>query len=420
MARRPGRSESWLVLDELRMVPRGLAALIVLGAAVVTVLVFSGLDALAGGGGSTKAPRAVPVRHGGQDLPSRGPQTSSPPAPNTGSSQAAPKPAVANLVGQRIMVGLRGTDPTSALLNDIRTGMVGGIILFPADGATVLAPGDVRTAVSRMQQVARQGSNRPLLIATDQEGGEVARLPGPPSVAPSEMKSPSEANQQGLATGHYLHRLGINVNLAPVLDLGLPDSFVQKRTFSSDPGFVAALGNEFASGLIAGGVAATAKHFPGLGHATADTDVERSVVQGQGQQDLVPFNQVIDGQSASHLLVMLSTAIYPNYDSQNAAAWSPQIIQGLLRHHLNFGGVTITDDLSSAGVASMLSTPQAAVAAAEAGADEILIGDPTQFQASYHALLRAAKDRQLSLASLKDADHRIQALKSAVASSRVP
>ncbi len=236
-------------------------------------------------------------------------------------------------------------------------------------------------------------------------------------MSPPEIKDPGAAEKEGLATGRYLRGLGINVNLAPVLDLGLTGSFVaqQGRTFSSNPGIVAALGNGFASGLIAGGVGATAKHFPGLGHATADTDTGRSVVKGQDQQDLVPFGQAIDNQPANQFLVMLSTAIYPNYDAHNPAAWSPKIVQGLLRHQLHFEGVAITDDLSSKGVQSMMSTPEAAVAAARAGADEILIGNPNEFRTSYDALLQAARQGQLSSGSLKAAHQRIQALKRKVA-----
>jgi beta-N-acetylhexosaminidase len=203
-----------------------------------------------------------------------------------------------------------------------------------------------------------------------------------------------------------------------VLDLGLSGSFVaqQGRTFSADPGKDAAVGNGFATGLIDGGVAATAKHFPGLGHANVSTDTGRSVVQKAGYQDLIPFQQAVRFQQANRLLVMTSTAIYPAYDSRNPAAWSPTIIKGLLRERLGFGGVVITDDLSSPGVKSMMSTPDATVAAARAGADEILISaQPDELRPAYAALLAAARSGQLRETSLRAANQRIQRLKHAIA-----
>jgi beta-N-acetylhexosaminidase len=417
------------VLDRLRSWPRGVFVLLVLGTALVAAAGL-GLFVLSGGEGAKRAtsvgttpnrdPSHIELKQPETahdqtiDLKQQGTAHDRPSAP----PHSAPPRGLAAMVGQRLTVGIFGTTPSPALLDYVREGMVGGVVLFPASGERSLLPNAARTAVARLQEAAKEGSNPPLLVAIDQEGGAVKRLPGPPTLAPPAVSSPVEAQRQGLATGHFLNGLGINVDLAPVLDLGLPGSFVaqQGRTFSSDPGKDAAVGNGFATGLIDSGVAATAKHFPGLGHANANTDTGRSVVERVGNHDLIPFQQAIRFQPADRLLVMLSTAIYPAYDGRNPGAWSPTIINGLLRERLDFDGVVITDDLSSPGVKSMMSTPDATVAAAKAGADEMLISaQPDELRPAYAALLAAARSGQLQQTSLRAANQRIQRLKHAIA-----
>jgi beta-N-acetylhexosaminidase len=226
------------------------------------------------------------------------------------------------------------------------------------------------------------------------------------------MDRPAVALGQGLATGKYLAGLGVNLDLAPVLDVPSSAGSVigqQGRAFSSSPAAVSALGTAFAQGLADGGVAATAKHFPGLGQADADTDLGRSVVSGFMNSDLTPFRAAIAGGVPA---VMTSTAIYPRYDRRNPAAWSPAIVGDLLRRQLGFKGVVITDDLASPGVRSMTSTAEAAVASAKAGGDIALIAsDPSEVEPTYRELFNAARSGSLPFHDLLASYRRITRLK---------
>jgi beta-N-acetylhexosaminidase len=122
----------------------------------------------------------------------------------------------AKLVGQTIMTGFAGTSPDAALLARIRAGQVGGLILF---GANITSPDAARALIAQLQRAAAAGGNPPLLIAVDQEGGLVRRFPdGPPDLAPAQMATAAVSRSEGLATARYLRPLGVNVDLAPVVD----------------------------------------------------------------------------------------------------------------------------------------------------------------------------------------------------------
>src|SRR5580765_268455 len=126
----------------------------------------------------------------------------------------------AQLVGQTIMTGFAGTRPSAQLLGRIRRGEVGGVILF---GGNIASDAAAQSLVSRLQAAASSGGNPPLLVAVDQEGGPVRRLPeGPPADAPAQMRSAAQAGTEGAAAGSFLKRLGIDVDLAPVVDTPLP------------------------------------------------------------------------------------------------------------------------------------------------------------------------------------------------------
>jgi beta-N-acetylhexosaminidase len=189
--------------------------------------------------------------------------------------------ALERLVGQKIMTGIDGAAPGASLLGRVRAGEVGGVILF---GQNTTSTAQVARTVAELQTAAKAGGNPPLLIATDQEGGMVKRLPGPPDVAPAEMGSAADARSEGAATGAYLRRLGVDVDLAPVLDTpNAPSSWLGTRAFSRDPEINARLGPAFVAGLQSAHVAATAKHFPGLGTARATTDTADVVLTSSKQ-----------------------------------------------------------------------------------------------------------------------------------------
>jgi beta-N-acetylhexosaminidase len=325
--------------------------------------------------------------------------------------QVARGPSPDKLLGQRIMVGFSGTSAPSWLLRAVRAGHVGSVILF---GSNIGSRQQLRALTSSLQRAARNGHNPPLLIAVDQEGGQVKRLPnGPPTLsAPQIARSGSVriAASQGRATGSYLKGLGITWDLAPVVDVPtFPGAFIwrQGRAFSFSAVAVSKYATAFALGLQRAHVAATAKHFPGLGSAAVDTDNkldELRPTRGQRRAALEPYSALIPHGLDS---IMVTTAGFPAYDHTGApAALSRPIIQGLLRGDLHFGGVVITDAL---GTPTGHDEITAGVLAARAGADILLYTDSAPGELS--ALERALGRRQMSVGDAAASYRRILALK---------
>jgi beta-N-acetylhexosaminidase len=297
--------------------------------------------------------------------------------------------SVNKLLGQRIMVGFSGTQPSPSLLNAIKAGDVGSVILFSEN---IVSRSQTQSLTGELQRAARAGHNPKLLIATDQEGGEVKRLANaPPNLSPPQIVATghvSTATGQGQATGSTLRDWGINMDLAPVADVPtFRGAFIaqESRAFSSHPVTVSSDASAFAFGLQSRRVAATAKHFPGLGTAPINTDDERQELHPSSKQlkaALQPYRAMIPkGLDA----VMIAMAGFPAYDhSGTVAALSSPIINGLLRGRLKFAGVTITDAL---GESSGHDGKTAGVLAASAGADILLYSDSAPGEL---AALRAA------------------------------
>jgi YVTN family beta-propeller protein len=318
---------------------------------------------------------------------------------------------LAKLVGQTVMGRVDGTVASADFLARVRRGEVGGVILF---GNSFTSLAGLRALVASLQRAAKQGGNPPLLIATDQEGGIVKRLPnGPPTRSARELgaQGAAAARDEGAATGRYLRSLGIDVDLAPVLDVpSSPSNFLGSRAFGSDPATVARVGGAFARGLQSARVAATAKHFPGLGTAGANTDLGQVTIgstKANLTRRLAPFRTAVrDGTK----LVMVSNAAYPALDhARLPASISPGIVAKLLRGRLGFRGVVVTDAISAPGPAAYR---DAAVRAVKAGVDIVLFTDnEAQAAAGFRSVLEAARRGQLGRAKLRQAYDRVLALK---------
>src|SRR4051812_10318290 len=342
------------------------------------IVLFVVLAALAAGCGA--------ARPGGSDA-ERSPER----------SQAAPP--LSRAVGRKIVTGMAGTFPSRSLRARVRKGQVGGVILFGPN----VGPGLGR-AIDSLQRAARAGGNPPLLVAVDQEGGEVKRLASlPPSRAPADMTA-ATAGPEGAATGRALRARGINTNLAPVADVN-HGSFLGRRSFGSDPGAVATAACAFAGALRTAGVNATLKHFPGLGRTTQNTDLHEVSVGASAaalRAALEPYRRC----GASTRLVMLSNATYPALDARRPAVLSHRIVTTLLRGELGFTGVTISDSLAAPGVSS----PSVAVRATRAGVDLLLYVDERASARGYRELLRAARAGRVSRAAVLASAARIDAL----------
>jgi beta-N-acetylhexosaminidase len=326
-----------------------------------------------------------------------------------------PRP-VARVAGQSVMVRMEGR-ATEDLLTRARAGEIGGVVLFPPSG---IAGERLAAELKRLQTAAREGGNPRLLVAIDQEGGIVERLPAlPPQLSPYTIAQNDDrqaALLEGRATGFQLREIGIDVNLAPVLDVPLTeDQFMAPRAFGSTPQQVERLGLAFAAGQRREAVAATAKHFPGLGRAIENTDFAPTAVQTSRaglRADLAPFQAAID-QGIE--LVMLSSAAYPALGARGPAVLSPAVVMDLLRTDMGFTGATISDDLLAPAIASEYPRRGAAVRASAAGVDVLLFAAHDAPGIS-SALAGAVRTGQLDEARLRASCERIVALKERLAS----
>jgi beta-N-acetylhexosaminidase len=344
----------------------------------------------------------------------RTPARASTTTPHTTTTTPAPRPtttvSVRKLIGQKIMVGFRGQAvPPLALLAAIRTGKVGGVILFSENTGDAQGYAGV---VQKLQHAAAAGHNPPLLISIDQEGGTVRRIANAPpteSAAAMGAAGPHIARAQGVATGKALHKLGINVDLAPVSDVpDSPSTFLGSRAFGTRVPTVGAAATAFASGLQSVGVAATAKHYPGLGTiGLANTDTSVVTVKtslGELTARAKPFHQVV---AAGARLVMVSNAIYPTLDPSAPAVLSRTIVTDRLRKFLE-NGVIISDGLEVPVMARYGS--RVPVLASRAGVDILLYAD-TNARGAFDTMLAANKHGQLPTSVLQASYRRIVALK---------
>jgi beta-N-acetylhexosaminidase len=320
-------------------------------------------------------------------------------------------------VGQRVVASMPGTALPDELARAIRRGRVAGVILFSRN---IASRAQLRALTDRMQLERRRGPRTlrdlPLLVLIDQEGGLVKRLPGAPTRSPAQLGQlgdPALARAEGVATARGLRGVGVNVDLAPVLDVGLPASSVAQlgRTYGSTPPPVVALGGAFAEGLAAGGVLACAKHFPGLGRGVVNQDdrINRiaAPLAALRRVDEAPFRALARREIA---LMMVSSAVYPAL-SERPALFSSRVVTGELRGAVGFHGVSITDDLEVRALAH-LSPERKALAAVRAGNDLLLFAQSAAAaQRGTRALVGAARAGALSRPAIDAGADRVLALR---------
>ncbi len=259
--------------------------------------------------------------------------------------------------GIHLMVGFRGVRLEEELEGLIRDHHIGGAVLFRRN---IENPEQLRELVRSARECARRHLGRPILLAVDQEGGPVQRLKSPPfERLPSARALANEGRESvrgwAATAARELKSFGMHINLAPVLDV-LPEDhsehFMAERCLGSDPLQVAELGCAWIEALQQEGVSATAKHFPGLGHAQSDPHHYATVIQwaneASTERDLEPFRQAV--AHGVHC-VMTSHSLYPAVDAEWPATLSPTLCSQWLRHRLGFDGVLLSDDLDMAAVA---------------------------------------------------------------------
>ena len=314
-------------------------------------------------------------------------------------------------IGQLFIVGFQGTEPdgeTRALLEAIRPG---GFLLYQRN---IESFDQIYDLTSRLREMS---AIHPLL-AIDHEGGRVDRMKHIFSIMPSMAElagagtAPLRAGARIIAA--ELAATGLNLDLAPVLDLRLPGSIFAERCLASEPAEVARLAAAFIEELSKRGIFTCAKHFPGLGGATVDPHfslphIERTKRQLQ-QEDAVPFTKVFDHAD----MVMISHAHYHGMGDEKPipAFLSTRLVDGFLRKRLGYQGLAITDDLTMGAVTSIGLTPELFLKAFETGTDLLLFSQTTPLlHRAYKTILSEARKSEALRGRVDESVNRILNLK---------
>ena len=256
------------------------------------------------------------------------------------------------MAGQRLMVGFDGTELSADVKFLIKDLHVGGLILFTRNIET---PEQVRHLCLSCQKYAESCGEPALFIAVDQEGGTVSRLKSPFTEfsGNAHMQGREDAVAFARISARELLDVGINMNMAPVLDVAIDPraSIMKDRAFGSDAEWVSRLGMAVIHHLQEGGVMSVAKHFPGIGRTTLDSHLNRPFLETNAEDlaaiDLAPFQEAIKKGVAG---MMLSHICYRSLDDQRPASLSKKIARDLLRHRLGYDGVVMTDDLDMGAI----------------------------------------------------------------------
>lgn len=323
-------------------------------------------------------------------------------------------------VGQRILLAFEGKDrPSDEIIYGLRMYRAAGITLFRS--LNIDSPAQVRALTGQLQALAREAGLPPLLIAADQEGGQLMAVGGathlPGNMALGAAGSVELARQAGEVLGRELAAMGINVDYAPCVDVNLnPNNpVVGVRSFGDDPQQVARLGAAMVEGIQSQYVAATAKHFPG--HGDADVDSHHGLpsvphsMERLRRVELPPFEGSI---RAGVRLIMTAHLALPALDGPQAppATLSEKILGDLLRRQLGFNGLIVTDAMDMLAIQQGERLGQEAVRAVNAGADLVLLTrDATDHERVYNALVRAAREGGLDREAASASAQRIGALK---------
>jgi beta-N-acetylhexosaminidase len=283
---------------------------------------------------------------------------------------------LAQKAGQRLMAGFDGKALNADLKFLIQTLKVGGIILFSRN---LGPPEDIRQLCGDVQEYAGSTGQPPLLIAIDQEGGQVARLkapffsefPGNPA-----LKTREDAIHFAGVTASELRSIGVNMNYAPVLDVTRPDipGIMAGRSFGNDPHQVAALGTAVIETLEENNILSVAKHFPGIGRTVLDSHLDLPVVKEELAEldscDLIPFQAAIKSGVSG---IMLSHILYEKLDPLWPASLSVFIARDLLRVRMQYTGLVMTDDLDMGAITRHYALDSAIDQALSSEIDQILI-----------------------------------------------
>lgn len=355
-------------------------------------------------GGGTPSPTSAPPS--GTPTPTATGTPTPTPAPDP--TTDAPDPlagwSLEQKVGQLLMVGVNVGKIDQASYDAVHQHHVGNVFLA---GRTQAGSVRVKNLVDSFTALVSDETTHgtPMFVSTDQEGGTVQVLRGPgfsdlPSAMEQSTLAPAELQSQATTWGKELADVGIDLNLAPVMDVVTsPETAATNAPigyFERNYGFgvetVTSHANAFSAGMEANDVDVAIKHFPGLGRVGGNTDTTADVRDAVTTRDDPSVDAFRSGIEAGAAFVMTSTAIYDQIDAALPAAFSPVVVDGLLRGDLGFGGVVITDDVSSAEQVQAWSPGERAVLTIAAGGDMVLASaDPTVIPEMATALVERAQ-----------------------------
>lgn len=298
-------------------------------------------------------------------------------------------------IGQLMMIGIAGTTIDDQAQRQLEYCHAGNVILFDRNMDT---PQQVQNLTKKIDTTVRKKSGVMPFIALDQEGGQVLRMrkafpPVPSEQAIGQSGQPEQAKQWAVTTGSELKKLGINVNFAPVVDLGSQ----AERSYSIDPAVVTSFAHQAVAGYNQVGIWCSLKHFPGIGKVKTDPHIDGDSVNSTKdqliQQDLKPFENLIKSENNQKMLIMVSNVTFPALDPNLPACVSKPIMTDLLRNTFGYQGLILSDDMEMGAMAKHYAFADMGVMAVKAGADMVLVcHEYAHERETYDGLLKEYKN----------------------------
>lgn len=311
-------------------------------------------------------------------------------------------------LGQMVMIGIQGTKVDDDSLYMLNQYHMGGVILFDRN---MDSPEQVKQLTSDLQ--AQSNEKVPLFIGIDEEGGDVVRMAEKLTPPPSQKEIGAtgdieQARTWAIKTAKSLKDMGINVNFAPVADVGSND----KRSYSIDTNTVIDFVRAATKGYQQENIIYSLKHFPGIGKGKVDSHVDSSNIDVVKEvlmtEDIIPFKTIIDENDPNDYFILVSHLKYPALDEEYPASLSSKIMTDLLRNELGYKGIIITDDMEMGAVANHNDFRSIGVKAVKAGADIVLVCHEYEHQQEvYLGLLDAVNSGEISQERIDESVKRI-------------
>lgn len=311
-------------------------------------------------------------------------------------------------IGQMVMIGIQGTKVDDDSLYMLNQYHMGGVILFDRN---MESPEQVKQLTSDLQ--AQSNEKVPLFIGIDEEGGDVVRMAEKLTPPPSQKEIGAtgdieQAKTWAIKTAKSLKDMGINVNFAPVADVGSND----KRSYSTDTNTVIDFVRAATKGYQQENIIYSLKHFPGIGKGRVDSHVDSSSIDVAKEvlmaEDILPFKTIIDENEPNDYFILVSHLKYPALDEEYPASLSSKIMTDLLRYELGYKGIIITDDMEMGAVANHNDFRSIGVNAVKAGADIVLVCHEYEHQQEvYLGLLDAVNSGEISQERIDESVKRI-------------